>query len=1115
MKIGIAGRLAKAFIDSKLTPLLIVTALLIGVLATYLTPREEEPQIVVPMVDIFVPFAGSSAKEVEERVTKPLERVINEIPGVEYVYSTSRPDFALVTARYYVGDDAEESLVKLWSTMMKHMDKMPRELTFPPLIKIKSIDDVPVLTLTLWSEHYDGYQLRRIGAELSAEIKKVSDVSELELTGGQRRKVRIILDQERMRAYQVDPLQIAQQIEAANQNLTVGNFQQLNREYLVETGDFLTSMRDVENLVVGVFGNNPVYLRNVADIEDGPEEIGDYVFFGYGTAAHRAQNPALADLPAQSYPAVTLAIAKRKGADAMAVADKVLQKTEALKGRLIPSDVHVVETRNYGKTASEKVNTLLEHLIGAIVAVTIIVGLFLGWRGGLVVFASVPITFALTLFVYYLFDYTLNRVTLFALIFVTGIVVDDSIIIAENLHRHFSMRRLPKMQAALAAIGEVGNPTILATFTVIASVLPMIFVSGLMGPYMSPMPIGASLAMLFSLMVALIATPWLAYRLLQQHGHTDEIQGFESSLIYRFYDKTLRPLLDSPRKTWIALGVIAFMLLLAVSLLFIRVVEVKMLPFDNKSEIQVIIDMPEGSTLEQTAAAAHEMVAELKDVPEVHNYQYYVGTYAPINFNGLVRHYYLRRGANMADIQLNLLHKSERDDQSHDIARRIRPGIRRIADKYGARVKIAEVPPGPPVLSTLVAEVYGPDHEQQMAVAQQIRDIFQETPGVVDVDWMVEDDQTIYNLKVDKEKAALSGVNTRQLAHTMRIALNGADAGLLHVPTEIEPLGIELRLGRTQRSSIDRLGDISVRSQTGQMIPVSDLVTVEARAEDKSIFRKNLRRVIYVTGDVAGEIESPVYAMLDMDEKIKQIQLPQGYAIEPMYKGEPFLEEQIAMKWDGEWQITYEVFRDLGAAFAVVLVIIYLLIIGWFQSFKVPLVMMVAIPLSLVGIIPGHWLHGAFFTATSMIGMIALAGIMVRNSILIIDFVQLRLNDGVPLKQAVLEAGAVRTRPILLTAGTVVIGAIVILFDPIFQGLAIALMWGAFASTVLTLGAVPLVYFLVERKNYPEPAEAATAAPEDLNDDTEQPAAAVIDAASGNGSDEDGAGQPEQSAQNK
>ncbi len=1069
MKKGIAGSLAGAFINSKLTPLLIVSALLIGVFATYLTPREEEPQIVVPMVDILIPYPGSSAKEVEERIARPLEQVLSEISGVEYVYSMSRPDFAIVTARFYVGDDTEKSLVKLWSAMMKNMDIMPPGVHFPPLIKIQAIDDVPVLTLTLWSENYDGYQLRRIGAELGKEIKKIKDVSQLELSGGLRRKVQIMLDQARMRAYHIDPIQVAQQLQAANQNMSVGSFQRLNRDFLVETGQFLENVEDVRTLVVGVSNNSPVYLKDIARIVDGPEEISNYVFFGLGDET--ADKKIAADGGNRLYPAVTLAIAKRKGSDAMRVAEQVLKTVEGLKGRLIPADVHVTETRNYGKTASDKVNTLLEHLFGAILAVTVIVGIFLGWRGGLVVFASVPVTFALTLFVYYLFDYTLNRVTLFALIFVTGIVVDDSIIIAENLHRHFSFSRFPKLQAALTAINEVGNPTILATFTVIASVLPMVFVSGLMGPYMSPMPIGASMAMMFSLLVALVVTPWLAFRLLkkEESPEDNEIANLEKSLTYRFYQKTLAPLTENLRKARLILGGITLLLLMAISLLFFRVVEVKMLPFDNKSEFQVIIDMPEGTTLEQTATTAREISRYLAGVPEVKNFQYYAGIYAPINFNGLVRHYYLRQGPTVADIQVNLVDKSERSEQSHDIAKRVRPAIQAIAAKYGARVKIAEVPPGPPVLSTLVAEVYGPTYEEQIEVARKILEIFEQTAGVVDSDWMVEDDQVIYNIVVDKEKAALTGINTQQVAQTLRIALNGAEVGLLHDPYEIEPVALELRLDRAQRSSIDQLTGVSVRSMTGQLIPIADLVKVVKQYQDKSIFHKNLRRVVYVTGDVAGEIESPVYALLDMDEKLKQIELPQGYRIDPVYVGDPFLEEEIMVKWDGEWFITYEVFRDLGAAFAVVLVIIYLLIIGWFQSFKVPLIMMVAIPLSLVGIIPGHWFHGAFFTATSMIGMIALAGIMVRNSILIIDFIQLRLSEGVPLKQAVVEAGAVRTRPILLTAGTVVIGAIVILFDPIFQGLAIALMWGAFASTILTLGAVPLIYYMVEKKNYPDP----------------------------------------------
>ncbi len=1063
MKLGIAGRIGRAFIDSKLTPLLMLAALLIGALATFLTPREEEPQIVVPLVDVLVPYPGGSAKEVESRVTRPLESIFNEIPGVEYIYSLSRSDFALITVRFYVGENQEKSLVKLWAVMLKNMDKMPPGVQFP-LIKTKSIDDVPVLALTLWSENYDAFQLRRVAAQLNEEIKKISDVAETELTGGLKRKIRIILDPVQLMAYNIDPVQIAQQIQAANQNTTAGTLKNLNKEFIVKTGEFFQSSEDVANLVIGVYNGKPVYLKNVAQIIDGPEEVNRYVFFGFGSN-HNSLNQATDGHLNQDYPAVTISIAKRKGADAMRVARKVLKKVEVLKGRLIPSNIHIVETRNYGKTASEKVNTLLEHLGGAVLAVTIVVGLFLGWRGGLVVFASVPITFALTLFVYYLFGYTLNRVTLFALIFVTGIVVDDSIIIAENIHRHFSMRLLPAHQAAMAAINEVGNPTILATFTVIASVLPMAFVSGLMGPYMSPMPIGASLAMLFSLLVALVATPWLAFRLLKGQNH-EEDYVLENTLTYKIYQKTLAPLLDKPRRGLLVIGAAAVLLLVMISFLFFRLVKVKMLPFDNKSEFQVIIDMPEGTPAEETARVTREIVHYLKTVPEVENYQYYVGTHAPINFNGLVRHYYLRKAPNMADIQVNLIEKGERNEQSHDIAKRVRPAIQEIARKNRARVKIAEVPPGPPVLSTLVAEIYGPDYRQQIEVARKIRQIFEETPGVVDVDWLVEDDQTVYHMIVDKEKAALTGVSTEQLVQTLRLALHGAEVGLLHLPDEIEPVTIQLRLSRSHRSSIEDLGNIYVRSRNGSMVPVTDLVKIESKIEDKSIYRKNLKRVVYVIGDLAGEIESPVYAMLDMNEKIRKIQLPDGYTIEPLYTKQPFHEETLAMKWDGEWHITYEVFRDLGAAFAVVLVVIYLLIIGWFQSFKVPLIMMVAIPLSLVGIIPGHWIHGAFFTATSMIGMIALAGIMVRNSVLLIDFIKLRLADGVSLKQAVIESGAVRTRPILLTAGTVIIGAFVILFDPIFQGLAISLMWGAFASTALTLGLVPLIYYLVERKKY-------------------------------------------------
>ena len=1067
MREGIAGVLAKLFINSKLTPLLMITALLVGILATFMTPREEEPQISVPLVDLYFSYPGGSAKEVEERVAKPVEKYLTEIEGVDYVYSTSRKDFALVTVRYNVGDDTEESMVKLWATIMKNMDSMPAGMQMP-LVKKVTIDDVPVLALTFWSDSYGPYQLRKVAGQVADELKKIENIGDVNLNGGLKRQLRILLDKEKLARYRITPLQIARQLKASNSQVTAGTFQQMNREFTVKTGEFLKTAEDVRNVVVGIDNSEAVYLKEVAEVVDGPEEVENYTFFGYGAASH--------DTGIQGeYPAVTLTVAKRKGTDATALASKVLEKVESLKGSIITSGINVTETRNYGETASEKVFTLLEHLIGAVVAVTIVVGLFLGWRGGLVVFASVPITFALTLLVYFLFDYTLNRVTLFALIFVTGIVVDDSIIIAENIHRHFSMRRMPKLQAAIAAINEVGNPTILATFTVIASVLPMVFVSGLMGPYMSPMPIGASLAMIFSLFVALIGTPWLAFRLLKagEEGHVEQYD-IRKSIYYKVYDKTLAPLLDSWWKATIAYVFVGLLLLGSISMIPLKMVQLKMLPFDNKSEFQVIIDMPEGTTLEQTARVGKDIVSYLKTVPEVENYQYYAGTYAPINFNGLVRHYYLRQSHNMADIQVNLVHKGERSDQSHAIAKRVRPKVQEIAAKYGANVKVVEVPPGPPVLSTIVAEIYGPDIQQQIALARQIKAIMEDTPGVVDVDWMVEDDQKVYTMVIDKQKAAFRGITTEQITHTLRMALDGVDVGLLHTETELEPVELELRLPISERASILDLSGIFLKSQgmnslttrlpAGEMIPLTELVSIEETIEDKSIHRKDLKNVVYVTADVAGVTESPVYAMLEMDDVIKQLETPGGYSISPLYTAPPFNEERLAMKWDGEWQITFEVFRDLGAAFAVVLVIIYLLIVGWFQSFRTPLVMMVAIPLSLVGIIPGHFFHGAFFTATSMIGMIALAGIMVRNSVLIIDFIQLRVQEGIELKEAVIESAAVRTRPILLTAGTVVIGAIVILFDPIFQGLAISLMWGALLSTILTLGVVPLTYYLVEKK---------------------------------------------------
>jgi multidrug efflux pump subunit AcrB len=1068
MNEGIAGKLAKQFINSKITPLLMIASLLVGVMATFMTPREEEPQIVVPLVDLYIPYPGATPSEVEERVAKPVERALTEIPGVDFVYSTSMPDVALVTVRYKVGEDTEQSMVKLWSVLMKNMDKMPAGAQFP-LIKKVAIDDVPVLNLTFWSKTKDPYQLRQTVAAVGDELKQIESIGDVEIKGGLKRQVRVVLNKEKLSQFNISALQIARQIQQSNSQMTAGDFKQMNNEIIVRSGRFLESADDVRGIVVGIYGASPVYLRDVSEVIDGPEEVNNYTFFGWGAAGPK--NAATGE-----YPAVTLTVAKRKGTDATVLANKVMTKVEGLKKTTIPSDITVTETRNYGETASEKVFTLLEHLIMAVVAVTIVVGFFLGWRGALVVFASVPITFALTLLIYYLLDYSLNRVTLFALIFVTGIVVDDSIIIAENIHRHFAMKRQPRLQAAITAISEVGNPTILATFTVIAAVLPMVFVSGLMGPYMSPMPIGASLAMVFSLLVALIATPWLSYRLLKtEEGHHEEYDITKTGY-YKLFNSILSPFIESKLKTWLAFGGVAILLIGAIALVPLKAVQMKMLPFDNKNEFQVIVDMPEGTALEQTARVTKEISAYLKTVPEVSSYQYYVGTNAPINFNGLVRHYYLRQADNMGDIQVNLIHKGERSLQSHDIAKKVRSSVQNIALKYNGNAKIVEIPPGPPVLSTLVAEIYGPSQKEQIALAGEVKKIFSQTPGVVDVDWLVEDDQRVYDLEVNKEQAAFRGVSAEQIAQTLRMSLHGVEVGLLHTRKSIEPVTIQLRLPQNQRTSIQDLSGIFVQSQgmgslttrlrAGEMIPLSSLVTIKEKIQDKSIYRKDLRQVVYVTADVAGATESPVYAMLAMDKKIEQLKLPGGYSISPLYTSAPTSQAKSSMKWDGEWQITFEVFRDLGTAFAVVLVIIYLLFIGWFQSFKTPLIMMIAIPLSLVGIIPGHWIHGAFFTATSMIGMIALAGIMVRNSVLLIDFIQIRREEGVDLKQAVIESAAVRTRPIILTSGAVVIGSLVMLFDPIFQGLAISLIWGGVLSTILTLVVVPLVYYMAEKKSH-------------------------------------------------
>ncbi|MBW2937210.1 efflux RND transporter permease subunit [Aureisphaera sp. CAU 1614] len=1061
MQEGISGKIAQFFINSKLTILLMLALMIIGSYSSFLIPREEEPQINVPMADVMVGYPGASPSEVESRVLKPLEKIIGNIKGVEHIHSMAMNGQAVMVVQFYVGENTEDSYVKLYDELMKHQNMFP-EGAMQPMVKTRSIDDVPMLGLTLWSENYNDFQLRQIAEEVTNEIEKVKDVSITKEIGGRTRALKVVLDKAKMAENGVDALGIMQMIQANNGSSQSGSFVQNDTEYLMTTGKFLTSSEDVENLVIGIHKNMPVYLKQVASIQDGPQTPKNYVTFGYGKANKQYSNYK------SEYPAVTISIAKVKGADAMKISEKILSHVENLKKTLLPSDVHVEVTRNYGETASYKVGELLLHLGVAILAVTILVMLAMGWRGGLVVFFSVPLTFALTLFSYYMLGYTLNRITLFALVFVVGIVVDDSIIIAENMHRHFKMKRLPFKQAAIYAINEVGNPTILATFTVIAAILPMAFVSGMMGPYMSPMPIGASIAMLLSLFVALTVTPYLGYHLLREK-HTEEEKeekGLETSWIFKIYKKIEQPLLDNSKKRNLMFLVTIVLLFGSMLMFFTKSVAVKMLPFDNKNEFQIVVDMPEGTTLERTAVVTKEIAQYLSTVPEVVNYQNYIGTSAPITFNGLVRHYDMRGGSNMADIQVNLLHKEDRDLQSHDIAKEVRTEVQNIAKKYGANVKIVEVPPGPPVLSTLVAEIYGPNYEEQIKVANQVKTILENTADVVDTDWMVEAPQVEYKLEIDREKAMLNGIAPQQIVGNLTYLLREMPVSNLYDEASVDPVGIVLSLDDADKTSLQDIQNLKIKGSQGNVIPVSDLVNVKEGTLKNTIYRKDQKRVVYVLADMAGELESPVYAILGMNEKLQQMELPKGYSVSELYLGQPESEDDFTVKWDGEWQITLEVFRDLGTAFLVVIIIIYMLIVGWFQNFKTPLVMMVAIPLSLVGIVLGHWILGAFFTATSFIGMIALAGVMVRNSVLLIDFIEIRLNDGIPMKQAIIEAGAVRTTPILLTTGAVVIGASIILFDPIFQGLAISLVAGAIVSTLLTLIVVPLIYYITERKKW-------------------------------------------------
>ncbi|HLW34421.1 MAG TPA: efflux RND transporter permease subunit [Chthoniobacterales bacterium] len=1081
---GVAGKIARLFINSKLTPLIILTSVVLGIAAIWLLPREEEPQIKVPMIDVVVSMPGASAKEIEERATRPMEKLLWEIPGVEYIYSTSSTGQSLVIVRFRVGEDPERSLVRLNQKLQSNYDRIPHGVSFP-LIKERSIDDVPILALTFHSSRYDHLTLRRLVAQVDDAVKQVPLVAETNIIGGSVRQVRVLLDPARLASRNLSAAGIVPMLQQANRQFTSGGLTSENREIMIETGAFLKSAEDVGNVVVGVFGDRPVYLREVAQVVDGAEEPSNYLLFGSGAA--------VSPVPDEQ-PAVTLSVAKRPGANAIAVANGVLKKIDTLRGIVIPSDVQISITRNYGLTALEKSNELLWHMLLAVVGVSLLILLALGWRESGVVALAIPSTLALTLLVFLLYGYTLNRITLFALIFSIGILVDDAIVVIENIVRHF---HLPKnrgrdwTQVAIEAVNEVGNPTILATFAVIAAVLPMAFVGGLMGPYMRPIPIGSSAAMFFSLAIAFVITPWAAIRLLRLGGSAKHSRSDEN-LFTRTYRRLMGPLIARARSRWIFLGAICGLLLIAMVLVGIGWVKVKMLPFDNKSEFQIILNMPEGSALERTAEAAREIAAAIRVEPEVTDYQIYTGVGAPFNFNGLVRHYFMRHGANIADIQVNLVPKNERKAKSHEIAKRVRPPVAAIAAKFGARVAVAEVPPGPPVLQTLVAEIYGPNDEARLSMAKRVRDIFKSTPGVVDIDWYIEADQPKARFVIDKEKAALHGISAETISETLQIAVGGRSIDLTHQPREKEDVNILLELPRSARVTPEELLALRVRSgdanalpeigatSLAPLVPLRELVRVENTITDKSIYHKNLMPVTYVIGDVAGTVESPVYAILKMNKALRALDTREfggtGAKLAIYNARLPFSDLLPSLKWDGEWQITIEVFRDLGSAFAVVLVLIYALMVGWFRSFRTPLIVMAAIPFSLVGILPAHGLLGAFFTATSMIGFMAGAGIVVRNSIILVDFIEQRLREGAPLADAVIDAGAIRFRPMFLTAMAVVVGASVILFDPIFQGLAISLMAGEIASLLISRMAVPVLYFMANQSR-PQPAPAITRTP--------------------------------------
>ena len=1063
-RLGFSGRVARQFLQTEITPLLALLGLLLGLFAIAVTPREEEPQIDVTFANVFIPFPGASAQQVEQLVTSSAEQVLSEIEGVKHIYSVSHPGLAILTVEFKVGEQRTEAIVRLYNALYSNQDWLPAGTGVgQPLVKPKGIDDVPIVSVTLWSddEAHGAAELRSVAHALEVELKRVPGTRDIYTVGGPEPVVHVLLDAQRLAGYGISLNDLRSALQAANSSGEAGALVADNTEIRVKAGELFRFPEEVADLVVGVRGEGPVYLRDVAEIRRGSDQPEQYVWYGSGPAAGEGARAG------SQQPAVTLAIAKQPGTNAVNIADQVIERMQAMQGIFIPDGIHTQVTRNYGVTADQKAQTLIKKLIFATASVVLLVIFSLGWREAIIVGAAVIITLAITLFASWAWGFTLNRVSLFALIFSIGILVDDAVVVVENIHRHMTMGNLNLVEAIPRAVDEVGGPTILATFTVIAALLPMAFVTGLMGPYMSPIPINASMGMMISLAVALVVTPWMSLKLLRvdHAAHSGGEDGGNKRLV-AFFQRVLQPFLGGSggrRARLLMLIGILVLILLSVGLAGFKLVVLKMLPFDNKSEFQIVVDMPEGTTLEQTNRVLTELAAYMADVPEVTDYQIYTGTAAPINFNGLVRQYYLRGGANVGDIQVNLVDKSHRHRKSHDIALSVRGPLTAIGRRFGAVVKVVEVPPGPPVLSPLVAEIYGLDYAGQIDVATQVKAVFQSTPDIVDIDDSVEFSAPRWIVQVDRARAARLGVAQDTVVAAISTLLNGENVSYLHDPDAKYPVAIRLELPVPDKAGMDQVLALKVASKNGTLVPLSELVTVRKSTIERSIYHKDLLPVVFVTGDMAGELDSPLYGMAAIYGSVGDQLSVYGDPLEQYFIQPPENPYRYSLKWDGEWQITYETFRDMGIAYSVGLILIYLLVVAQFRSYLVPLIIMAPIPLTIIGVMPGHALLGAQFTATSMIGMIALAGIIVRNSILLVDFINEEVARGVPFEEAVVRAGAIRAKPIILTGMAAVLGALFILDDPIFRGLAIALIFGLLVSTVLTLVVIPVMYYALMR----------------------------------------------------